>query len=144
MTIRDATYDDVGQLVQLGFEFVATSEYRDLLQPDEDAVALTMRRLIEGGVVFVAEEGEAIVGMLGMGLFAHPFTGRVTAGEMFWFVKPDARGSIGIRLLRRATQWAEDHGAVSIQMVAPNEDVARIYDRLGYRKVETSYQRALR
>ena len=63
---------------------------------------------------------------------------------MTWWVDPAARG-IGLALLRRAERWAAETGAAAIQMIAPatNPRVGRIYERRGYRALETSYQRAI-
>ena len=57
----------------------------------------------------------------------------LTAGEVAWWVEPDARG--WPRALRRAERWAAEMGAHQIQMIAPatNARVGRLYQRRGYR-----------
>jgi GNAT superfamily N-acetyltransferase len=64
------------------------------------------------------------------------------AFEVVWWVEPEARGD-GVRLLRAAEDWAIEQGIGKMQMVAPNERVGALYERMGYLPVETSYQRTL-
>lgn len=146
--IREATLVDVPELVALGKAFIATSEYRGRLVVNPTQMAATATRLIEqpDGVVFVSEDkGGAVTGMIGFVLFIHPLSGLLTAGEMFWFVLESARGvGDGVRLFRRAKQWAIDSGADMWQMVAPNERVATFYEQEGMDRVETACQQTLR
>jgi GNAT superfamily N-acetyltransferase len=91
--------------------------------------------------VFVAEQYGTVVGMIGVVSFAHHLSGAAMVGEVAWWVDPEARGS-GLALLRRAEQWARERGATAMQVAAPGgSDVGRLYERRGYRLVETTYQR---
>jgi len=103
--------------------------------------ALTAQ-LIESpdGVVFVADDGDRLVGMIGMMTFSHHLTGEKTAGEVAWWVEPDARG-IGTALLKQAERWGAEQGALHIQMNAPNTRVGALYERRGYQMAETTYYR---
>lgn len=142
--IREATIEDVPAIADMGLDFLATDDYQGVLSENRAQIEATSRFLItdQNGVIFVAETPVGLVGMISMLAFTHHFSGERVAGELVWWVKPAHRG-IGIRLLRRAEQWAAESGARRIQMIAPNESVAHIYERLGYTMIETAYQRTV-
>jgi GNAT superfamily N-acetyltransferase len=93
-------------------------------------------------VILVSGSDATITGMIAMLAYDHPFSGERMAFEVVWWVEPEARGD-GVRLLRAAEDWAMEQGIGKMQMVAPNERVGALYERLGYLPVETSYQRSL-
>ena len=144
MTIRPATLADVPALVAMGERFRADSPYRDLCAENADAMAATCTRLITGpdSIMLVAEHAAGLVGMIGLILFAHHFSGARTAGELVWWVDPGARGT-GLRLLRQGERWAAEAGATQMQMIAPDARVGRLYEHQGYAPVELTYQKAL-
>lgn len=120
--------------------------YADRLDPpDPECLRTTAAWLLDGSTdrtVFVAETATGLVGMIGLFVHPHPFTGQRTATEMFWWIDPEARGP-GMRLLRAAETWARRAGAATLQMVAPDPAVERFYERVGFTRVETSYTRRL-
>lgn len=142
--IRRAVLEDVPQLVAMGLEFVTTSEYARHLPANAAAIRQTVGWMLEApenAAIFVLAVDGVLKGAIGLALSSHLWSGEPYAGELFWWVNPAARGTGGIRLLRYAEQWAEQHGARFIQMIAPNEGVGAIYARLGYAPIETGYQR---
>lgn len=144
MQVRDATLSDVPRLVEMGGAFLASTSYRDRLADVPDARAATMVSLIEQdqSTVLVLDNGEEVVGMLGMILYRQPLSGEAVAGEVFWWVDPEHRGR-GLTLWRAGEVWARELGARKIQMIAPSEDVERIYTARGYAPLERVYQREL-
>jgi hypothetical protein len=60
-----------------------------------------------------------------------------------WWVEPEARGVIGIKLLRTAEKWASDSGATQMQMAAPDPGVGDLYIRMGYVPAEMGFYRRL-
>jgi GNAT superfamily N-acetyltransferase len=84
-----------------------------------------------------------MVGMIGVHIFNHPMSGEKIGCEAFWWVEPEARGG-GLGLLKRGEAWLKAMGAKRIQMIAPNERVARLYRRRGYSKTEEHYQKDAR
>jgi len=142
--IRQARQDDRERLLEMGMRFVAETEYRDLISAKPERIAATIDHVLglPDGVVLVSENGKGVNGMIGLMAYDHPFSGERTAFEVVWWVDPEARGD-GVRLLYAAEKWALAQGAKAIQMVAPNERVGNLYARMGYRPVETSYQRSL-
>lgn len=143
--IRDATPADLDAIVALGERFRTSTAYR-LRVASTDRVRELAASLMsaEDGLVLVAEAATGdLVGLLAVIVHAQLFSGTRVAGEIAWWVDPDHRGALGIRLLRAAEAWARRRGAETLEMIAPNGQVARIYERLGYVPVEQSYQRRL-
>jgi len=143
MTVRSATRDDLSVMVEMGSRFLE-SVYRGRLATNTAAMLALGEQLLTdpNGLMLVAERDAAIIGMLGALVYAHPMSGEQTAAELFWWVDPEKRGG-GLVLLRTLEQWARDHGAVVLQMIAPDDGVARLYERIGFERLETTYQRRL-
>lgn len=145
-TIRSATSADIPRLVEMGGRFIELTIYRDRVAHRPDALRALATKLTTAGdeaAILVAEHGDTLIGMIGLVMFEHHISGELVAGEVCWWVEPEARGSAGVRLLKAAERWARDRHAVALQMIAPTEDVACIYQALGYTPVETTYQRNL-
>lgn len=144
MTIRLATPADLDAIVTLGEHFLAESTYRPVLAKNPAQMRALATRLIEtdDGDIFVAARDETLLGMFGAFVFAHPISGELVASEVFWYVDPVWRG-VGLRLLYAAQRWARARGAVVLQLIAPTPDVATLYEKLGYIRIETLYQRRI-
>lgn len=143
--IRQATFDDIEAVVELGRNFIAGSQYSALIQPDGDAMFQTVRMLVDHHVVLVLEVPDGpIVGILGIATYPHLVTGQCCAVECFWWVEPAFRGR-GIAMLRAAEEWARSRGATFIQMVQPHseERLGRVYEHLGYVVTEHQFQKQL-
>lgn len=142
--IRRATDADVPRLVEMGRAFLAGTRYAGAIRENPAQMAETAAGLIasEAGELLVAERGGQVVGMIGLLLYTHPLSGDRVASELFWWVDPDHRGQ-GIALLRAGERWARACGAVALQMIAPSDDVERLYERLGFVRIEAQYQRGL-
>ena len=145
MTTRLATLADVARIVEMGRRFLGDSSYAHVyLENVEQLSALAFRVInsADGDVLLALDATDHIVGMIAMIAFDHFISGQRAAGEVVYWVEPDARGC-GVRLLKAAESWAKAHGAVQMQMVSPTERVDRLYERLGYQPVERIFQRAL-
>ncbi len=144
MTIRPAVLADVPTLVEMGGHFLEQTAYRDVIAHSPEQMAAMASHLVTNDMctVLVAEQAGAIVGMLGLVAAPHFLSGEMSAGEVFWWMEPEARGA-GLRLLKAAEQWARDKGATGLQMIAPDDRVGAVYTRLGYRLIERSYFRRL-
>jgi len=142
--IRRAAPDDLERLVEMGIRFASETKYRDLVHVSPEKLSQTLVEISTSptGVVFVSESDGRVTGMIAMLIFEHPYSGTTTASEALWWVDPEHRG-VGLRLLRTAERWAQENDAKIMQMVAPDERIGSLYERLGYRPVETSYQRSL-
>jgi len=144
MTIRPAMLSDVPHLVAMGRAQLAEI-YGDVL-PENPAQLETLGvHLLTAPncTVLVAGKDGALVGMMGLVAHVHHLSGVPTVGEVMWWMDPTARGA-GLALLRHAEAWARDHGARAIQMAAPvGSRAGLLYERRGYRAVETTYYRPL-
>ena len=131
-------------MVAMGGRFLASTIYRELLadSPRQMEVLATAFVNDPDKVALIAVDANRVTGMILVLLHTHFLSGEQMAGEVAWWVEPDARGT-GLRLLRAAERWAREHGAVKFQMIAPTPDVERIYQARHYAKVETTYQLTL-
>jgi GNAT superfamily N-acetyltransferase len=140
--IRAAIASDVPRLVEMGRRFRAETGYAKHLAENPAKMAELAQQLADAGCLLVSERDDQIVGMIGFIVYPHFLSGETTGGEVFWWVEPEHRGE-GVKLLREAERVARTAGAKTMQMIAPTDRVATLYQRLGYEFVEASYQRAL-
>lgn len=141
--IREATINDTTAIVDKGLTMIASTPYAAMIKGDRDTMSATVTSLISNGVVLIATIDDAIVGMLGLATYTHPVSGERMTAEIFWWVDPEYRGWTGIRLLKRAEEWAREAETACLQMVAPTADIERLYERLGYARTEVSYHKSL-
>jgi GNAT superfamily N-acetyltransferase len=144
MIVREATVDDVPGIVAAGGRFIRGSVYQRMLGENPAQIGSFATWLINhpDGAAWVLEHDGAVRGILGATVFVHPMDGTLTAAEMCWWVDPEMRGH-GLKLLRAFETWARDRGARKTVVVAPTPDVERLYERMHYAKVETSYERLI-
>lgn len=141
--IRRATDADIPRLVEMGRRFLKESPYHRHIAENPQQMAELGRQLMKNaGGLLISEHDGQITGMFGFVVYDHFMSGERVAGEVFWWVEPEARGD-GVKLLRTAEQEARNAGAKAMQMIAPDEHVAGFYARLGYIPVEMTYQRSL-
>lgn len=141
VTIR-ATAEDIPRILPCARKFCSQLGW----PLDETGFIASVQDMLahNAGVVFLLEAGGEIVGGIGGGMQIEPIGGQRIAVETFWFVDEAYRGTIGsLKLLSLFEQWARQSGAFRICMIAmENSDPAgmdRLYRRLGYRKLETTY-----
>lgn len=146
MTFREAVLADVPALVAMLRQFIGSADYGHYLADNAAAAERLITRMVTSDTmrVFVVTLPTAVVGMLGVTLYAHPMSDEVMASEVFWWLDPAHRGN-GVWLLRRAERWARSCGAVRMQMMHPvsKPRVGEIYEAVGYSRLEVSYQKDL-
>lgn len=113
----------------------------------DDAMRQTLAHLIasDDAALFVVDRA-GLVGMAAAVAYPSYFNGTKAAQELFWWVRPEARGGvIGVRLLHALEAWAKERGCVSLTMVClPIDSPAeQVYQRSGYRPSERSYMKRL-
>lgn len=143
--IRTATVKDIPAIVRMGLRFAET-EYQGFLPATPEALTAMAHAVMDGqnAVLFVSEQSGDVAGMLAASSYVQPMTGETIATEMAWWMDPEARGSReALRLLAAAETWAKSRGAAKFQMIAPTDHVGKFYERLGFTKIETHYQRSL-
>lgn len=144
--IRAATEADVPEIVRLGSQSLIDGPYAGMLEDTPEQSAKLALETIQGsnGKVLLLDEGTGPVGLLGFVVFPHYFTQKLTATEIMWYVEPEHRkGGGGIKLLWEAEKEAKAMGATIMGFTAPTADVARLYERFGYKQVEISFQKEL-
>ena len=144
--IREAIEADISRVVEMGRRFLLEGPYRDQIQDSPQGFQNALAALLANPRtrVLVSEDDGSITGMLIFVVAPHYFTGELIAGEVVWYVQPEARRKMaGLRLLNFAEKAATEMGAKRIQFVAPTDRIGRLYERRGYTKIETSYQRSL-
>lgn len=140
--IRDAQQSDLKRIVEMGARFRRETSYDKYLGESRDCMTKLAENLISKRGLLLSERGGRIIGMLGFIVHTHFISGELIAGEVFWWVEPEHRGE-GVKLLAEMKRRGKLAGAKYYQMVAPNEKVARFYERCGCEFVEATYQGAL-
>jgi GNAT superfamily N-acetyltransferase len=144
---RPATLADVEAIVAMGERFRSQTTYADTVEKSPESVRALTTRMVNGddSIVFVAEDPATgdLVGMLAVLTYTHYMSGVRKAIEVVWWVDPDQRGTLGVRLLRDAETWARARGAEALELIAPTPRIEQLYDRLGYAPVERMYFRRL-
>lgn len=143
MHIRPATADDLDALVALGHRFFAFSRFVDFVAFDAAAARAALVRLMDTGLVLVAEaaDGQVAGGIAGMLAPVWFNPGARMAAELGWWVDDAYRGSLaGVKLAWAFEQWGREQGAVAVSMSDLVIDGATpagpLFERLGYRVVE--------
>lgn len=146
MKVVEATYEDVGHFIGMAREFAALAG-----EPlDRESVADHVEWMIEHdtAVALIAFDGNQPVGICGALVFPSPWCSeKLSATELWWFVKKEARGSgAGLALIDALESWARDAGAWRLSMmliegIAPG--VEKIYERRGYKPRERTFVKEL-
>lgn len=145
--IRSAKPEDVPEIVRLGSRSLVDGPYAGMIKdsPETSAeFALTVILGLKGKVLLYENDKGKICGLLAFIIFPHYFTKEPTATEIMWYVEPEERaGGAGLKLLWEAEKVAKEMGATRMGFSAPNEDVAGLYKRFGYKKLEVTYMKEL-
>jgi hypothetical protein len=146
--IRAATTEDVSDIVRLGSQSLIDGPYAGMLKdtPEQSAkLAIEVIEKSNGKILLYQNDAGKVAGLLGFLVFPHYFTQEPTATEIMWYVEPDERKEGGaIKLLWESEKQAKEMGATRMGFSAPNEEVGKLYERFGYRKLEVTYMKELR
>jgi GNAT superfamily N-acetyltransferase len=142
--VRLATDEDVARIAELGVRFNQETPYQQILTVDPALLETLTRSLLanEDALALVSEIDGDVVGVLGMLVTSHPYSGERVASEIVWWVNPNQRGD-GVKMLLYAERWAREKGAVVIQMIAPDRRLEQFYERVDYVPVERAYQKRI-
>jgi len=141
--IIHVTAEMLPAMVPLARDFHAASGAPGTLSPA--AWLEAWGRLLEAGdglILAIPDEEGNILGGIGGIAFNDPNDGTMTIQEAFWYVDPDSRG-IGLELLDEFIAIARLKGAGRLllshtEKLRPRA-LKRLYERKGFRPVETSY-----
>lgn len=145
--VRRAEIWDISRITEMVLADIDSGPYHELIKPSITQIEESLSYLLAQptGLVLIAEEGELATGTIAAYGHNHPISGEYGVGLVFWWVRPENRNGKGpgLPLLRALEHWARINGAKWLQMVAPTEEVAKLYEALGYKYVESAYQRRL-
>ena len=141
MKIRNATYDDINAMIELGGIALLETRYV-VFDYDHDKVRDHIKNMIdyEKGIALIAEEDGQFAGSLLAEIYCYYF-GKTTASINYDFVvHPDFRGSsAAIRLLNKYKHIAKDAGVEDIMMgVNANieyERVGKLFEKVGFTQI---------
>ncbi|RYG90110.1 MAG: hypothetical protein EON59_00590 [Alphaproteobacteria bacterium] len=141
--IRPATLDDLPALLAMGERFATAANLASHVGYDADSMALTFRHMIESpdALLLITDALDGAVGGL---IYPHPFNHSQRVGqELFWW----SEGREGLSLFEAVEAEARRLGAVFWTMITLDaikpEATGRLYERRGYRRLETSYIKGL-
>ena len=140
--IRDATPEDIPEIVRMGRRFYEALGYDELVPFDADDFAASVARWIDDQVVIVTDGGMGVV--ITFRSYVN-FNFRIAA-ELFFWVDPEKRGA-GMALLDALESRARSLGAKTMSVVAcdtmkPNA-LDKAYRRRGYAPKEMTYVKEL-
>ena len=94
----------------------------------------------------LSDDERSLRGALGAIFYRDPFTSDLVAVEQFWYVMPDDRGD-GIRLFDVFIASARERGCRRVMMIHLKglypDALRRLYERRGFKEIETSFVRQL-
>jgi GNAT superfamily N-acetyltransferase len=148
--IRPAAHADVPALVDLLGPFFEASQMATVAPWCPDSLAASLRSMIDtpAGILLAAWVDGVPVAVAGaMVVPVYWNTAALMGQELFWWVLPEHRGTMGPAMLDALEQAARDKGATLFMMVALEalrpDAVGHLYERRGYRALERSYVRVL-
>jgi GNAT superfamily N-acetyltransferase len=151
VTVRTATVEDLPRYMDLAKAFVATTPVNHLIPFDRDSTAAFVESALdnENMAVLVAEEDDKIVGITAAIVYPMYFNpSKLVAQELWWYIKPDARGGTASKLLfQEIEKWGKSKQAEAMFMIALDNDrvttMAKMYGRLGYAPTERVFVKGL-
>lgn len=149
MRVREATLEDVDDLLAMARLFAQDSAYGRFFPRCEAQVGKYLMFTLEKGAVLVYEiEGIGLIGMIGVALLDNvddDVLGERIAQETAWWVLPAYRGAmVGPRLLEAAEDCATRKGASVLKLSSPaGSDVGAFLERRGFLALETVYVKRL-
>ena len=146
LIIRPAEEHELDVALRMIIRFVEESEYKDVGKVHAQTFYHTLEQMVwqEDQVLFYADRGGQIVGLIAMVVYRHPIFSTLEAMELAWWVEPEHRhGHAGRKLYAAAEAWSKDKRAVAISMLAPNTKIEELYMKWGFRKLETVYRKFL-
>ena len=146
--IRTALSQDIPEMARLGRLFFNESGYSILGDYSEKSVKESLTTFLESGqcVLIVAEEDDEIVGIAGALIFPLYLNQNIKMSqELFWWVHPEKRGTIGKEMLTYMEKQLEGNGVNALIMICLENLnpslTGKLYERRGYKLIEHNYMR---
>lgn len=145
MTVRRATLADREDLIRLAHESWHDAPFHDVPQNEVQIHAAADWGLLNpnAGIWLLCNEHKLPIGVLGVLLTTHTFTGQKIGIQWWCWTRPESRNGSGLNLIKEAEKWAKARGAVALQLIAPSPRFRALCERLEYSPVEMMYQKEL-
>jgi GNAT superfamily N-acetyltransferase len=147
VVVRGVRREDLSAVVELLIGGSLTPEVESLDRLDDYWAAVVDVRS-KDGEVFVAEDGDGVVGVCQVVIFRNiGHHGQRVAEVENVHVRADRRsGGIGALLLAACEVWARDAACHRLQLTSNVEriDAHRFYERLGFRASHKGFKKSLR
>ena len=143
--IADKTADFASILAGIA-QFAAETDVLDILPPpNSETLADAVRQMLglPQTTVILATDNDGVAG--GIGLFIAPYAlnpSRLSAQELFWWVRPGASPRAAMLLLREAQAFAKSAGVTILsfsRLMTSPAGVDAAYRRMGLRPAQVNY-----
>lgn len=146
--IRSMTLADVPEVARLGAVFHGKAGWDEIEYNEADCVASLTRLMETGSLIGLVADNGHIVGMIAGVISPVYFNySHISGEELFWYVADCAPQMTGIKLLKAMESEARAHGCRSWQMKSlarlGGERMVQLYERMGYRRAESSFLKEL-
>jgi len=151
VTVRRATVEDIPSYMDLAAAFVATTPVNHLIPFAREGTAAFVESALdnENMIVLVAEDEGELIGITAAIAYPMYFNpAKLVAQELWWYIKPDARGGAASKLLfQEIEKWGMSKQAAAMFMIALDNDrvetMVKLYGRLGYAPTERAFVKGL-
>ena len=143
--IREATYDDLPALIELGRAMHAESPNWSPWRFDAERLRVTLAGLVDAphGCLLVAESADGLTGGMVAVAARHWCCDVLQATDLALFVDPEHRGgTTAARLVRAYLAWCASRGAVPMAGVSTGVNAERtqaLFQALGARPLGTTW-----
>lgn len=140
--------DDIEALKEVALEWRDTCNAKEFgidLEPEVYFRDLTNLIEREDSDLLLLMKRDKVIGYMGLRYFQSPLGNQIICNENFWYVSCNHRGRGALLLLRAARKFAKEKGCSHLIMNASNlasemhDRLCRFYERIGFKKFETSY-----
>lgn len=146
MDIRRMIETDIGQVIEIAHEFYEEQLCKaGVLLEDDEILSDEMKAVMRSHncLTLVSVENDIVTGVISGFINKRMFFKGIACQELIWFVRRDKRVD-GIKLLKEFEKMCIDLGCSEIIMVAfTNTKAEGIYNKFGYSKLETNFQKKL-
>lgn len=105
---------------QQAIDLIAFHCEEEDLVPNEEIIGTHVDTLASCDSIF-AFEGEALAGAISFSVVPHPYTGDLVMKKWGWFVYPEYRNGLGMKLLRMAEEQSKIKGAIVSFVMVPSK-----------------------
>jgi GNAT superfamily N-acetyltransferase len=132
--IRNATYDDIPKLVEMGLKLNQESNYAHVTYAP-DRVAATCKLMIDQGFLIVSEKDGEVVGVMMGDVQTSWYSNERMGFDLTLYIEPQHRsGLMAARMIKQFEEWCKSMGATQIRPGVSTGSAAasKLYKAMGY------------